>query len=214
MMSDQAIGTTIFLGRHAETSAPDRFHGAESDIGLSDWGVRQAEALGTFYASRGISALYCSAMLRAVDTAARVGTACGLIPKLIPNLHERKIGILSGQSREAGWATYAETKKHWMSGDLNYSHEGGESFANIRDRVVPIIKGLVARHTGQTIVVVAHGVVIRVALLTLLEQFTPADFDQIAIDFASTNELRYEDGRWTARSLNQVVASSDSRPVA
>jgi broad specificity phosphatase PhoE len=213
-MTDVLTGTTIYLGRHAETSAPDRFHGAESDIGLSDWGFGQADALGAYFAGKAVSTLYCSAMLRAVDTATRIGAVCGLVPRLIPSLHERKIGILSGQSREAGWATYAETKKRWMAGDLAYSHEGGESFADIRDRVVPILEELVDRHRGETIVVVAHGVVIRVALLTLLPQFTVADFDRIAIEFASTNELRYVAGEWSALTLNHTVAASTARPVA
>ncbi len=37
--------TRMLLARHAETAAPDRFHGAESDIGLSEFGVRQARRL-------------------------------------------------------------------------------------------------------------------------------------------------------------------------
>ena len=63
-------GTRLLLARHAETSAPDRFHGAESDIGLSAWGTRQAELLGQSLKAAGATALYSSAMRRAVDTAA------------------------------------------------------------------------------------------------------------------------------------------------
>ena len=61
---------------------------------------------------------------------------------------------------------------------------------------------------------VAHGVVIRVTLLTLLEGLGPPDFDRIAIDFASINDLRWDGTRWQAHALNQVVASSSSKPVA
>ena len=39
-------GTRLLLVRHAETSAPDLFHGAESDVGLSAWGAQQSEWLG------------------------------------------------------------------------------------------------------------------------------------------------------------------------
>ena len=46
-------GTRLLLARHAETAAPDRFHGAESDIGLSAWGARQAELLGQSLADLG-----------------------------------------------------------------------------------------------------------------------------------------------------------------
>jgi probable phosphoglycerate mutase len=214
MVRDDAPGTRILLARHAETASPDRFHGAESDIGLSDWGREQAEHLGRGLAEAGPSALYCSAMRRAVDTSAPIGRACGLEPIVIPALHERRIGPLSGVSREEGWATYAEIKVRWIAGELEATHPGGESFADIRRRVCPILEELAARHRGQTIVVVAHGVVIRVALASLVAGLAPSDFDRIAIDFASVNDLWFDGRTWTARALNQVVAPSPSRPVA
>ncbi len=210
----KAQGTRILLARHAETSAPDRFHGAESDIDLSARGHSQAEELGRWLAEVRPTAVYCSAMRRARDTAAAVGRACGLAPLVIPELHERRIGSMSGVSREEGWATYAETKTRWIAGDLDAAHPGGESFADIRRRVVPILRDLAARHVGGTIAVIAHGVVIRVALASLVDGFTPADFDRIAIDFASVNDLWCAGEGWTARALNHVVAPSPSRPVA
>jgi 2,3-bisphosphoglycerate-dependent phosphoglycerate mutase len=214
MVKDVALGTRILLARHAETSAPDRFHGAESDIDLSARGHSQAEQLGRWLKDADPKALYCSAMRRAVDTAAPIGRICELEPVVIAALHERKIGPLSGVSREEGWATYAETKQRWIAGDLEVAHPGGESYADIRRRVGPILEGLAARHRGETIVVVAHGVVIRVALTSLLTGFSPADFDRIAIDFASVNDLWCDGRTWTARALNQVVAPSPARPVA
>ena len=204
----------MLLARHAETSAPDRFHGAESDIDLSEWGFQQADQLGQSLKDKGATALYCSAMRRAVDTASLVGLACGLEPVIIENLHERRIGALSGVSREDGWATYAESKAHWIAGDLEFTHPGGESFAAIGRRVCPIFEELAIRHRGETIVVVAHGVVIRVLLTGLVAGFTPADFDRIAIDFASVNDLWFDGISWSARALNQVVAPSSARPVA
>ena len=64
--SDLRAGTRILLARHAETSAPDRFHGAESDIGLSARGLEQAEQLGRWLEDADPKALYTSAMRRAV----------------------------------------------------------------------------------------------------------------------------------------------------
>jgi len=212
--TDPTRPTRALLARHAETSAPDRFHGAESDIGLSDWGARQAQQLGQSLKGAGASALYCSGMRRAIDTAAPIGRACGLEPVVIAGLHERRIGPLSGLSREDGWATYIESKSRWLAGDLEFSHPGGESFADVRRRVVPIWQELAGRHRGETIVVVAHGVVVRVLLTSLVDGFSPADFDRIAIDFASVNDLHCDGDRWTAHALNQVIAASTARPVA
>jgi 2,3-bisphosphoglycerate-dependent phosphoglycerate mutase len=207
-------GTRMLLARHAETSAPDRFHGAESDIGLSDWGVYQAERLGLWLADRGANGLYSSSMRRATLTAACIGRACNLQPVPIAGLHERKIGLLSGRSRDEGWAIYAATKERWIAGDLEYTHPGGESYGDIRRRVVPIIEDLGRRHRGDTIMVVAHGVVIRVLLTSLVSGLAPADFDRIAIDFASVNDLFLDGNIWTAGPLNQIIASSPEPPVA
>jgi probable phosphoglycerate mutase len=207
-------GTRLLLVRHAETAAPDRFHGAESDVGLSAWGVRQAELLGETLKESEASALYSSAMRRAVETAAAVGRLCNLKPIPIFGLHERRIGGLSGKSRDEGWATYALSKERWIAGDLEHSHPGGESYTDIRRRIVPIFEELAARHQGKTIIVVAHGVVILVVLTSLVDGQTPADFDRIAIDFASLNDLWCDGATWTALRLNQVVAASPSPPVA
>ena len=61
---------------------------------------------------------------------------------------------------------------------------------------------------------IAHGIVIRVALLNMLPGRSPADFDGIAIDFASINELVHGGEAWRAEALNVVVAPSPARPVA
>ncbi len=206
--------TRLLLIRHAETSAPDVFHGAESDVGLSAWGEHQARRLAEILQGECVQAVYSSALRRAASTVQPIAAACGLKPVIVPVLHERSIGPLSGLSRQEGWETYAESKRRWMAGDLEFTHPGGESFSDIRGRVVPVIEELVDRHPAETLVVVAHGIVIRVALLSLLPGLEPADFDRVAIDFASINDLRWDGGRWHAHALNRLVAPSPAKPVA
>ncbi|MBV8487134.1 MAG: histidine phosphatase family protein, partial [Planctomycetaceae bacterium] len=109
---------------------------------------------------------------------------------------------------------YVQSKKEWTAGNLEFTHEGGESFADIRRRVLPIVEGTAFRHCGQTVLIIAHGIVIRVLLLSLLPQFKTADFDRIAIDFASINDLRHNGRTWRACALNQLVAPSPAKPVA
>ena len=47
--------TRVLLLRHAETATPDRFHGAESDVGLGARGLRQAALVAQHLAGRLIS---------------------------------------------------------------------------------------------------------------------------------------------------------------
>ncbi len=202
--------TRVLLLRHAETSAPDRFHGAESDIGLGPRGFSQAESVARSLSILRTDALHTSAMLRARQTAEAIGRACALTPLIEPDLHERKMGPLSGLSRLDGMSAYDEAKRRWTAGDVDYSHEGGESYAQIRARVVPIIERLVSRAPGQTLVIVAHGVVIRVLLCALLKGQGPADFPVYKIDNAAVNDLRHDGHAWTAVALNQVVEPAEN----
>ena len=184
--------TRLLLIRHAETSAPDVFHGAESDIGLSAWGEHQAIQLGERLKDQGAHALYCSAMRRAVDTARPIGAACGLDAvhrTATPRAADRPALRLEPRNRVGN---LCRVQERWIAGEIEFTHPGGESYADIRRRVVPVFEELRARHLGETLIVVAHGVVIRVVLLSLLEGLDPADFDRIAIDFASINDLRLE----------------------
>lgn len=205
--------TRVLLLRHAETSAPDRFHGAESDVGLGVCGFQQAAAVAERLKALRPDALYCSAMLRARQTAEAIALACQLVPTIEPDLHERKMGPLSGLAREDALDAYTLAKQRWMAGDLDYTHEGGESYAQIRNRVVPVLKRLAEKSAGQTIVVVAHGVVIRVLLGTLLEGHGHADFGQFEIDNTAINDLRWDGSHWTAVALNQGVDHEPDAPA-
>lgn len=200
--------TRVLLLRHAETSAPDRFHGSESDIDLGERGRNQAEAVARYLSEFRPAALFCSAMKRARETAEPIARSCGLVIQVEPTLHERSMGPLSGLSREEGSAAYNEAKRRWTSGEVDYTHEGGESYAEIRDRVVPVLHRLVDAWPGETIMVVAHGVVIRVLLTTLLEGRGPGDFDRYAIDNVAINDLRWDGIRWSAVTLNQRVTKN------
>jgi broad specificity phosphatase PhoE len=204
---DKLPETRILLLRHAETSAPDRFHGAESDVGLGERGRRQADAVAQILAAERPAAVYSSAMRRALETAGPIARACGLSTTVVPALHERRMGPLSGQSRGEGLDAYAEAKSRWMSGELDYTHEGGESYAEIRRRVVTVLERIVVEVAGRTAVVVAHGVVIRVLLTTILPGHGPAEFDRFAIDNTAVNDLCWDGACWSALALNQRVVS-------
>ena len=200
--------TRLLLLRHAETSAPDRFHGAESDIGLGERGRKQAEDVARVLVAEHGDTLYTSAMKRATATAKAIGEACGLSPIVVPALHERKMGRLSGVTREEGLEEFRIAKHHWMNGQPEYTHQGGESFQQVQARVVPVIENLVSKSPGKTLIVVAHGVVIRVFLTSVLEGRNAADFDTFAIDNVALNDLRWDGAIWTAAALNRRIGES------
>ncbi len=199
--------TRVLLLRHAETAAPDRFHGAESDVALGVRGFEQASEAAPRIVQTRPSAVYSSSMLRARQTAEPIARACSLEVVAVAELHERRMGSLSGMAMAEGWPAYIAAMTEWKAGNLEAAHEGGESFAQIRDRVVPAMDDLARRHRGETIVVVAHGVVIRVLLASWLDG-GPGRFDRFGIDFVAVNDLRFDGQAWRAFALNEVAVSA------
>ena len=122
---------------------------------------------------------------------------------------------VASSRHEQGWAIYADSKACWIAGDLEHTHPGGESYADIRRRVVPLLDNLSPIIPGETVVVgrswrgdscYDHK--------PESGDFQPVDFDRLGIDFASVNELLVDGTAWTAGSLNRLVAPSGERPVA
>ena len=114
----------VFLLRHAETADPLVFHGAESDVGLSERGRRQAAAVAPVLAALRPDALVSSGMRRALDTAAPIARACGLPIEVEPELHERRVGALSGTPTGGKEGIWPDTLRRWMAGDTGYAQPG------------------------------------------------------------------------------------------
>lgn len=199
--------TRVLLLRHAMTSAPEYFHGSESDVGLGETGRQQALAAAEAIRALRPHAVIASTMRRAIETARPIADACGLPLVTVPDLHERRMGPLSGTTWDASRAIYDGAARDWMCGDLDSTHEGGESYREIRDRVVPAFLGLARRYEGRTIAVILHGVVIRVLLTSLVEGFSVADYQAISIEHVKVYELTHR-GPWPDQAAEPSEAAS------
>ena len=173
------MSTRVLLLRHAESADPSVFHGAESDVDLSERGRRQAETIAAVLAKRCPTRVVASAMRRALDTAAPIARACGQSVRVEPLLHERRVGALSGTPTAGTEGVWPDTLRHWVAGDTAFAPAGAESFDAIRARVLSVWERLTSTLQGQTFVIVAHGVVNKVLLLSLLRQYTVADWHRL-----------------------------------
>lgn len=195
--------TRVWLVRHAETATPHLFHGAESDVGLSERGERQAKAIADWFRPLTPTVVISSAMQRAVRSAAPISHACGIPHRTEPDLHERRVGGLSGSTFSASEGPWAETIRFWQHGQTGYSTPGAESFDDIRSRVIPAWERITAAQRGGRIVVVAHGVVCKVLLLSLLPGLTAADWTRLGkVQNMAVSELVLRGkGPWAAAGL-------------
>lgn len=112
---------------------------------------------------------------------------------------------LSGMPRDQGWPLYEASFRQWMAGDWDATHPGGESYREIRQRVLPAIDAIRAAHHGASVVVVAHGVVIRVLITSLVEGYSCRDWENLGIDFTAINVLHAHGETWHATHLNGVA---------
>ncbi|HEY7313974.1 MAG TPA: histidine phosphatase family protein [Gemmataceae bacterium] len=203
--------TRVLLLRHAESANPLIFHGAESDVGLSERGRRQAEAIAPLLAAERPDVVVSSAMRRARETAAPIVAACNMPLRIEAQLHERRVGALGGTPTQRFEGVWPDTLCRWIAGDTAFAPPGAESFDDIRRRVVPVWQRVTAECAGQTIVMVAHGVVCKVLLLSLLSEYSVSDWNKIGpIHNVAINELLGDDERWHAARVNELPAGWDS----
>lgn len=196
----------VWLLRHAETTAPHVFNGADSDVDLSELGVRQAAAAGEWFRQHRPTAVVSSAMRRAISTARPIADVCGVGHSTIAALHERRIGPLAGQPFALDAGPWPETVRQWTAGNAAFTSEGAESFDDLTRRLLPAWEQAMAGHAGGRVVVVAHGIVCKVLLLNLLDGWDVRGWVNLGrAENVSVTELRpAANGKWLAESLLTV----------
>ena len=109
--------TRVLLLRHAESADPTIFHGAESDVGLSERGRRQAEAVAPLIARFVPTQIVSSAMRRVPLHLAQPirGMVCGLTVQVEPLLHERRVGALTGTPTSGTDGVWPDTLRRWIA---------------------------------------------------------------------------------------------------
>jgi probable phosphoglycerate mutase len=196
----------VWLIRHAETTAPHVFNGAESDVDLSLLGFQQAAAVAAWFQQHRPTAVVSSAMVRAINTALPIAAACGVPHSVVPALHERRIGSLAGMPFDTQIGPWHDTVAEWSAGNTAFTTQGAESFDDLVGRLLPAWDQVCAAHPGGRVVVVAHGIVCKVLLLSLLDGHGVTAWERMG---RSTNVSVSElvptvGGKWTAEKLLHV----------
>ncbi len=197
--------TLLYLVRHGATEAnlarPARIQGRRHDPPLARAGVRQAEATRDFLARCRLDHCYCSPLLRAVQTAAILAAPHGLSPVPLEALTECDVGRWEGLDWQTVRYLDAEGHQRFHADPAAFGYPGGESFADVHARAAPALDGLLARHAGEAVLVVAHHVVNRTYLAGLLG-LGPGRARQVSLDNCGISVVAREGGRTAVRTLN------------
>ncbi len=181
--TDRSGSVRFCLIRHGETpwNAERRIQG-HTDVGLDPEGVHQAELAARWLAAAGArrpTRLYSSDLLRARMTAERLAERLALPVDLLPAMRERRYGFFEGLTYDEAKHRYPEDYAAFEHREPDYAFpQGGESLKVFSARVVACLRGLAARHAGETVALVTHG-----GVLDIVNRFvrgnplqTPRDF--------------------------------------
>lgn len=152
-------------------------------------GVREAEKIPTLFSDIHIDKVYSSTFKRAVDTVTPIAKAKGLHVIQIEEFRERRSdtgGKLSSHEIETA---------QWLNFD--FTESDGESYRQVQQRNIPVLKKLISENAGKNIVIGTHGV----AMCTMLKFFYELSFEKykkIMLKMPYVVRLDFEDSNYIA----------------
>jgi probable phosphoglycerate mutase len=151
-------GTKLCLVRHGETAwnAEGRVQG-QLDIPLNPVGLAQARAVAAVLGDEPFSAIYSSDLVRVQQTARPTADRRGLPIALDANLRERHYGGFQGITYTEAKQRFPEQFAQFKAHELDFDFATGESLARFNERALACIRSLIAKHSGERILVFTHG---------------------------------------------------------
>jgi ribonuclease H / adenosylcobalamin/alpha-ribazole phosphatase len=98
-----------------------------------------------------------SPFARARQTSEIIAEELPLPIEVVNDLHERDLGCLKGQSYDALRELVRTDPAYDPANGWAWRPEGGESYEDVRQRVIAAVEELRRRYAGREIVVVSHG---------------------------------------------------------
>lgn len=167
--------TRIYIVRHAEAEGNiyRRAHGWYDSL-ITENGYRQIAALRQRFAGEHIDAVYSSDLFRTRTTAGAVCAPRGMEP--VERRSLREIGFGDWEDRTWGDMERADGARLalFYQSSSDWRAPGGESFAEVMERMRHTVYQIAHAHPGQTVAVFSHGSAIR-CLQGALRDMAPED---------------------------------------
>jgi probable phosphoglycerate mutase len=182
--------TKLLLTRHGHVDGiqPKRFRG-RAELALTELGLRQAEALAAHIAAHWKpAAIYTSGLQRCVVTGEKIAKATGVTAAVLDGLMDLDYGAWQMRLQDEVKAEAPEAFYLWHTAPHLMRFPGGESLQDLVARTSDALRLVLARHAGETVVMVGHDSVNRALLLQLLDQPLSA-YWKLAQDPCCLNEI-------------------------
>ncbi|MEU2065966.1 bifunctional RNase H/acid phosphatase [Streptomyces anulatus] len=205
---DLGAPATLVLLRHGETAlTPEkRFSGSGgTDPELSATGRGQAERAAAYFAALGtVQEIVSSPLRRCRETASAVAGRLGLDVRIDEGLRETDFGAWEGLTFGEVRERYADDLTAWLASPDTAPTGGGESFAEVAERVAAARDRIVARYAGRTVLLVTHVTPIK-TLVRLALGAPPEALFRMELSAASISTVAYyADGNASVRLLNDT----------
>jgi len=195
--------TELILVRHGETAwnVKKVFRG-RADVALDEVGIGQAELLGKYLANWQLEAVYSSPLRRALDTANMVARYQKTAVTTAEGLTDLDYGEWQSLSAREVKRLYPALLNEWHSHPHRVKMPGGESLEDVRRRTVEAVDGILAKHSGNALLI-SHRVVIKVLVCHLLG-LDNSHFWNIRQDVCGITVFDYMDGRFVLTRHNDT----------
>jgi broad specificity phosphatase PhoE len=206
---------TMHLVRHAESrwNVEGRYQG-HADSGLTEEGRRQADRFGAAFAASvpAPEVVVSSDLPRVVDTARTYAELVGAKIRLDPALREMSVGDWAGLTFEEAAVAHPSIVARVAAGEDLARGEGGETFADTRERVVAALSRATADlpDTGGDciMVVFTSGNPIRLATAHVLGIPSPGHVPLGAPDNCSVTSFRMREVHRELLRYNHDITSA------
>lgn len=176
----------IDLLRHGEPEGGDRFRGVLDDpLSSSGWQQMRSAVDGAPPWDRIIA----SPLRRCAEFAGELAQRHQLPMEIEPGLRELAFGDWEGRAYSEMRETDPAAFHNFFVDPLSHTPPGGEPLRECQQRVDGAWERLIEHHSGQHLLLVAHGAVIRIILSRLLQMPLDALF-RIEVPYACLSRVR------------------------
>jgi len=184
--------TRVLLVRHGQSQGnAERRFGGHTPTPLSELGRAQAEATARALASEGVTAIYSSDLLRAVQTAEPLARATGLPLEETDAFRERSVGLMEGLTFEEAAAAHPEEYAALLRRDFDRVLAGGESYRQLLDRASARLDRAIEENRGGSVAVFSHTGTICILALHLLGALDAPELKPVWIASSNCGVTRF-----------------------
>lgn len=198
----------IYFVRHGQTiwNVEKRFQGL-SDSPLTELGITQAKLLGEKLKDIKFDKFYSTSLKRAYDTANYIKGNRKQKVEIFDDFVEISMGDMEGIKQEDFKKLYPEQVKNFFFNQLEYnpSSFGGESFLEVRERVIRGLNKFIELNKNyERVLVVSHGATLK----TLLHYISGKDISTLSDEAIPKNTsytiVKYENGKFEIIDFSNI----------